>query len=119
MQDFHKLKVWEKSHQLTLAIYRVTKKFPKEELYGLTSQIRKSSASIATNIAEGCGRETSSEMKRFLYIAMGSASETEYHLLLAKDLEYLSGSDFNNFNQEISGIKQMLTSLIKKLITDN
>ncbi len=119
MQDFHKLKVWEKSHRLTLDIYRVTIKFPKEELYGLTSQIRKSCASIATNITEGCGRETSNEMKRFLFIAMGSASETEYHLLLAKDLGYLSASDYETLNQEIGGIKQMLTSFIKKLKTDN
>ncbi len=119
MQDFHKLKVWEKSHQITLGIYRVTNNFPKEEVYGLVSQIRKSSASIATNIAEGCGRETNGDMKRFLYIAMGSASETEYHLLLAKDLGYLSVSDYDSLNQEISGIKQMLTSLIKKLKTVN
>ncbi|MEN6298946.1 MAG: four helix bundle protein [Anaerolineaceae bacterium] len=119
MQDFHKLKVWEKSHQLTLDIYRVTIEFPKEELYGLINQIRKSSASIATNIAEGCGRETNAELKRFLYIAMGSASETEYHLLLSKELGYLTESDFARLNQEIGSVKQMITSLIKKLKTDN
>ena len=119
MQDFHKLKVWEESHQLTLDIYRVTIEFPKEELYGLINQIRKSSASIATNIAEGCGRETNAELKRFLYIAMGSASETEYHLLLSKELGYLTESDFARLNQEIGSVKQMITSLIKKLKTDN
>ena len=89
MKDFRQLKVWEKSHQLALAIYKATKEFPKEELYGLTSQIRRSSMSIPTNIAEGCGRNTDADFARFLQMAMGSASETEYQLILARDLEFL------------------------------
>ena len=84
MKDFRQLKVWEKSHQLALAIYKVTKEFPKEELYGLTSQIRRASMSIPTNIAEGCGRNTDADFARFLQMAMGSASETEYQLILAR-----------------------------------
>ena len=83
MKDFRQLKVWDKSHELALSIYRATKDFPKEELYGLTSQIRRASMSIPTNIAEGCGRNTDADFARFLQMAMGSASETEYHLLLA------------------------------------
>jgi four helix bundle protein len=89
MKDFRQLKVWEKSHQLALAIYKATKEFPKEELYGLTSQIRRSSMSVPTNIAEGCGRNTDADFARFLQIAMGSASETGYQLILAHDLEFL------------------------------
>src|SRR5688500_19694656 len=85
MKDFRQLKVWEKAHQVALAIYKATKEFPKEELYGLTSQIRRASMSIPTNISEGCGRNTDAEFARFLQIAMGSASETEYQLLLSHD----------------------------------
>src|SRR6266508_857312 len=90
MKDFRQLKVWEKSHQLALAVYKATRGFPKEELYGLTSQIRHSSMSIPTNIAEGCGRFTDADFARFLQIAMGSASETEYQLILAYDLEFIT-----------------------------
>jgi four helix bundle protein len=81
MEDFKDLKVWAKAHQLTLAIYRRTRVFPKEEMYGLTSQLRRAAASIGANIAEGCGRRLDGEMKRFLQIARGSASELEYHFL--------------------------------------
>lgn len=86
MKDFRKLKVWEKSHQLTLAIYENTSSFPQSELYGLTSQIRRSAYSIPTNIAEGSGRGSDAELARFLTIAMGSASELEYQLQLACEL---------------------------------
>jgi four helix bundle protein len=89
MKDFRQLKVWDKSHQLALAVYKATKEFPKEELYGLTSQIRRASMSIPTHIAEGCGRNIVADFARFLQIAMGSASETEYQLILACDLEFL------------------------------
>ena len=89
MQNFKSLKVWEKSHELTLAVYKATTNFPKDELYGLTSQIRRASASIPANIAEGCGRTGKAELARFLQVAMGSASELEYHLLLAHDLGLL------------------------------
>jgi len=80
MQNFHNLHVWQKSHQLTLEIYSRSKMFPREEVYGLTSQMRRASSSIGMNIAEGCCRRGSAEMARFLQIAMGSAGELEYQL---------------------------------------
>jgi four helix bundle protein len=115
VQDFRKLKVWEKSHQVTLDVYKVTATFPKEEMYGLTSQIRRACTSIPTNIAEGCVRGSDADFKRFLLISLGSTSETEYHLLLARDLSYLADPEYMQLNQEILEIKQMLLSLIKKL----
>jgi four helix bundle protein len=96
MEDFKNLVVWAKAHQFTLAVYQHTRTFPKEEMYGLTSQLRRSSASIGANIAEGCGRRSDAEMKRFLQIARGSANEVEYHLLLARDLQYLAAEEFND-----------------------
>jgi four helix bundle protein len=87
VKDFHDLKVWQKAHELTLAVYRTTAGFPRQELYGLTSQLRRSCASIPANLAEGCGRNGDAELARFRSIAMGSASELEYHLLLARDLK--------------------------------
>ena len=115
MKDFRQLKVWEKSHLLALAIYRATKAFPKEELYGLTSQIRRSSMSIPTNIAEGCGRNTDREFAQFLQIAMGSASEAEYQLILARDLEFLSKDDYEILHNNVEEVKRMLASLLKTL----
>ena len=82
VKDFHELKVWQKAHQLTLAVYQTTAGFPREELYGLTSQLRRASSSVGANLAEGCGRNGDAEFARFCSIAMGSASELEYHLLL-------------------------------------
>ncbi len=118
MKDFRQLKVWEKAHQLALAVYKVTKGFPKEELYGLTSQIRRASMSIPTNIAEGCGRNTDAEFARFLQIAMGSASETEYQLLLAHDLEFLTSEQYQKLNTDVTEVKRMLTSFIQTLRAD-
>src|SRR5213593_1688458 len=115
MRDFRELKVWEKAHNLTLAVYKATASFPKDELYGLTSQIRRSCASIAANIAEGCGRSGEAELARFLHIALGSASELEYHLLLSFDLGLLTKSDFDQLSTDVVEVKQMLTSFIKKL----
>jgi four helix bundle protein len=115
MKDFRQLKVWEKSHQLALAVYKVTAKFPKEELYGLTSQIRRASMSVPTNIAEGCGRNTDAEFARFLQIAMGSASETEYQLLLSHDLGFLTKAQYDQLNTDVTEIKRMLASLLKTL----
>lgn len=89
MKDFHNLKVWERAHGLTLGLYKVTQKFPKAELYGLTNQIRRSSSSIPMNIAEGCGRDSQAEMTHFFLVAMGSTSELEYQIILAHDLQYL------------------------------
>jgi four helix bundle protein len=89
MKDFHALKVWRKAHQLTLAVYRITATFPRTEQYGLTSQLRRACSSVTANLAEGCGRDGDAEFARFCSIAMGSASELEYHLLQAKDLKLL------------------------------
>jgi four helix bundle protein len=118
MKDFRQLKVWEKSHQLALAVYKVTSKFPKEELYGLTSQIRRSSMSIPTNIAEGCGKFTDADFARFLQIAMGSASETEYQLLLSHDLGFLTKTQYDQLNTDVTEIKRMLASLLKTIRAD-
>jgi four helix bundle protein len=118
MKDFRQLKVWEKAHQLALAVYKETKGFPKEELYGLTSQIRRASMSIPTNIAEGCGRNTDADFARFLQIAMGSASETEYQLLLARDLEFLKNEQYQKLNTDVTEVKRMLTSFIQTLKAD-
>jgi len=100
LKDFRKLKVWEKSHDLTLVVYRATQAFPQHELYGLTSQIRRACASIPANIAEGCGRNGDPELARFLQIAMGSASELEYHLLLAHDLGLLNTVQYEPLTKE-------------------
>ena len=115
MQDFKKLQVWEKSHDLTLNIYKLTSKFPREEIYGLTSQIRRSSASIPTNIAEGCGRESSADFARFLQIAMGSSSETEYLIFLAYELKYLDADQYAGLTDTIIRIKRMLINLQKSI----
>ena len=115
MQNFRKLQVWEKSHNLTLRIYRLTSKFPREEIYGLTSQIRRACASIPTNIAEGCGRESSADFARFLQIAIGSASETEYLILLAHDLTYLTADQHAELMDTTIRVKKMLTALVKNV----
>ena len=115
MEDFKNLKVWTKAHEVTLAIYQCTRKFPKEEMYGLSSQIRRASASIGANIAEGCGRRSDPEMKRFVQIARGSASGLEYHLLLAKDLQLLTADEFKNLEGKIFEIQRMLASLSQRL----
>lgn len=94
MRDYKKFKVWELGHDITMDMYKLTRNFPQEELYGLTSQMRRASYSIPSNIAEGCGRESDAEFKRFLTISQGSASELEYFTLLAKDLNYIENSDF-------------------------
>jgi four helix bundle protein len=115
LQDFKKLKVWEKGHRLTLAIYRLTAPFPKEEQYGLTSQMRRAAASIAYNIAEGCGRGGRTDFARFLQMASGSASELEYQLLLAFDLKFLSSEDYRKLASAVVEVKRMLTALIQRL----
>lgn len=119
MKDFRTLKVWEKAHRLTLRIYKVTKAFPKNERYGLVSQIRRASVSIPANIAEGCGRDGDAEFARFLQIAMGSASELEYHLLLSRDLSYIQTSDYETLDDQVVEIKRMLTGFLKTLRANN
>jgi four helix bundle protein len=118
MQDFRNLKVWEKAHVLTLAIYRSSKTFPRDEMYGLTSQMRRASASIGANIAEGACRRGDVDFARFLKIAVGSASELEYHLLLARDLQLLNRSDYQRLADETVEVKRMLASLMQKLRAD-
>ena len=118
MKDYRKLDVWQRSHQFTLAVYAATKSFPKEELFGLTSQLRRASSSIPANLAEGCGRDSDAELKRYIDIAHGSASEAEYHLLLAKELQYLSESSHASLADEIAQIKRMLGALSRKLKAD-
>jgi four helix bundle protein len=115
MVDYKKLQIWERSHVIVLEIYKLTKDFPKEELYGLTSQIRRSSLSIPSNIAEGCGRNSDAELSRFLVIAMGSAAEAEYQLLLAKDLGYIEDLIFKKLDDELNQIRKMLNVFIKKV----
>ena len=119
MQDFRKLKVWEKSHQLTLDCYKATATFPREEIYGMTGQIRRASSSIPANIAEGCGRDGNAELGRFLSIASGSASELEYHFILAHDLNFLSDSEFDHLSAETTEIRKMLNALQTRLRTNN
>lgn len=108
MRDFHSLKAWHKAHQLTLRVYSAPKQFPKDALYGLTSQVRRSAASIPTNVAEGCGRSGEAELPRFLNIAMGSASELEYKLLLANDLELLEADEHRSLSGHVIEVKRML-----------
>ena len=115
MQDFTKLLVWDQAHQLTLSIYKATATFPPGELYGLTNQVRRAAASIPTNIAEGCGRETQADLAHFLYYAMGSASEVEYQLLLAHDLGYLTDETFQSLTLQTITTKKMLNALIQKV----
>jgi len=110
MEDFKDLRVWAKAHELTLNVYQKTRCFPKEEMYGLTSQMRRSAASVGANIAEGCGRRSDGEMRRFLQIARGSANELEYHLLLAKDLQLLDLVDFADLEAKVLEIQRMLAS---------
>jgi four helix bundle protein len=119
MQDFRNLKVWEKAHALTLDIYKSSRAFPREEIYGLTSQMRRASVSIGANIAEGTCRRGDADFARFLQIAMGSASELEYHLLLARDLEILNMLDYRRLSGGTVEVKQMLASLMKKLRADS
>ncbi len=118
MKNFRNLQVWEKAHQLTLISYRATANFPRAELFGLTSQIRRSAASIPANIAEGCGKRSNGEFQRFLTIATGSASELEYHFLLAHDLEYLNDTDYRQLCEAVIEVKKMLAALVKKVETE-
>lgn len=118
MRDFKNFDVWKVSHQLTLKTYQISENFPKSEIFGLTSQLRRATYSIGLNIAEGCGRETDNEFKRFLHIAYGSANEVEYIYLLSRDLNYISIENYNELNEYVVRIKKMLIKLINKLKTD-
>jgi four helix bundle protein len=119
VQDFRNLKVWWRSHELTLDIYKQTRVWPKEELFGLTSQTRRAAASIPANIAEGCGRNTDADFARFLQMSMGSASELEYHVLLAFDLGYINETIYQRLADETVQLKQMLSAFLLKLRADS
>jgi four helix bundle protein len=113
MGDFKKLSVWRKAHHLTLMVYAVTQTFPKAEQYGLVSQIRRSSASIGANLAEGSGRRGDGEFGRFIRIAIGSASELEYHFLLARDLYYMQEEDYCRLSANLREVGGMLAALLR------
>ena len=117
MRDFHNLLIWERSHQLTLDIYKVSQSFPKDELFGLTSQIRRAVSSVATNIAEGSGRNSSKGFAHFLQIAIGSASEVEYELLLAHDLKYINSEEYERLTKEVVAIRKMIIKYQSELRT--
>ena len=108
--------MWQRSHKLTVEIYKLTlEQFPREELFGQTNQIRRASASIPTNIAEGCGRNSRAELAQFLNIAAGSASEVEYEILLAKDTGYITSEQFEHLSKEIREIRSMIKSYMEQL----
>jgi four helix bundle protein len=118
VKNFRDLKVWEKAHLLTLDAYRATNGFPRQELFGLTSQIRRAAASIAANIAEGCGKRGNGEFQRYLNIAAGSASELEYHFLLAHDLHLLETAAYGPLDAAVVEVKRMLSALVRKVAAE-
>ncbi len=115
MKDFREMQVWHKSHALALEIYKWTATFPQAEMYGLSSQMRRAAVSIPSNIAEGCGRGSVKELKQFLRISMGSASEVEYQILLSSELRYMEKKTYDKLNTAIQEIKKMLSSYINKI----
>jgi four helix bundle protein len=119
MQDFRELKAWQKSHELTLRVYRATRTLPKEELYGLTSQLRRAAASVAANLAEGCCRASDRDFARFVAIALGSTSECEYHALLARDLQFLDEAVYSDLAKRVQEVKRMLSALYQRLSPPN
>jgi four helix bundle protein len=118
MQSFRDLKVWQKAHELTLGVYKSTASFPREELYGLTSQLRRAAASVPANLAEGRCRRGDREFARFVGIALGSASETEYHLLLARDLGFLPQAEHESLAGQVEEVKRMLSVLYDRLTSE-
>jgi four helix bundle protein len=115
MQDYRKLKVWEKSHQLALGVYGATRGFPRVEEFRLAAQLRRASVSIPANIAEGSGRGGKQEFRQFLVVAMGSANEVEYHLLLARDLGYLTSKSHRMLESQVAEVRRMLSGLVAKI----
>ncbi|UOY06734.1 four helix bundle protein [Muricauda sp. SCSIO 64092] len=115
MRNYKKYSVWQLGHEITLEIYKMTKTFPKEELYGITSQMRRATYSIPSNIVEGCGRESDAEFRRFLIISQGSASELEYFTILVHDLEYINNSTFEIVLDKVNKIRRSLNNLIHKI----
>jgi four helix bundle protein len=119
VQDFRQLKVWQEAHAIVLDVYRWTVPFPKEELFGLTSQMRRAAVSVAANIAEGCGRGSDADFARFLQLAMGSASETEYHVMLASELGFLNHEASRQLQERIIQVKRMLGTLLRRVRQEN
>ena len=115
MRDYKKYSIWSDSHKLTLEIYLLTKKFPKEELFGITSQIRRAVSSVPTNIAEGCGRSSDLDFKRFLIIFHGSATEVEYLIFLSFELNYISEEEYIDLTGKIEILRKQIHTLIKKI----
>jgi four helix bundle protein len=115
MRNYRDLQVWSKAHNLTLELYRISRGFPREEMYGITGQLRRAAVSIGANLAEDCGRRTSTELARFVRIAMGSASELDYHLLLCRDLGFMSGDDFTGSAAKLTEVRKMLTSFLQSV----
>src|ERR1700691_2932287 len=115
MRNYKHLRVWAEAHELTLAVYKATQVFPKEERFGLISQVRRASASIAANLAEGCGRRSDGEMARFVQIAMGSGAELSYHLLLARDLGFLKTEEYVDLSSAVDRVMKMLSALSGKV----
>lgn len=112
MRNYQDLQVWTKAHSLTLDLYRMSRGFPREEIYGLTSQMRRAAVSIGANLAEGCGRRARGDLARFVRIALGSASELDYHLLLCRDLGFLKIEDFGRSKERLTEVRKMLTSFL-------
>jgi four helix bundle protein len=106
--DFKNLTVWVKAHALTVDLYKATQRFPRDEIFGLTAQMRRASSSIGANLAEGCGRKSDPEFRRFIHLAMGSSSELENHLLLSRDLKLLSKTDFERLTRSLGEVSKML-----------
>ncbi len=117
MQDFKKLRVWEKAHLLAICIYTESRTFPADEKFGATSQLRRAATSIAANIAEGCGKQNKNDKAKYFNISLGSANETEYFLILSKDLGYLNPETSEQLIDQINQIKAMLIRLIDKVKT--
>lgn len=115
MKDFKNLIVWSKAHQDTLLVYKLTKNFPREELFGITSQLRRAATSVSANIAEGCGKFTQADFARYLQNALGSNHEVEYLSILAHDLNFLGEKEFTQLSKQVSEVKAMLITLIKKV----
>lgn len=113
VQDFRKVKAWEKAHELTLEVYRATVGFPDNERYGIVSQMRRACTSIPTNIAEGCGRNSKKDLARFIDVATGSANEVDYQLQLALDLGYLSENLHSDLARKVKEVRRMLTAFNK------
>jgi four helix bundle protein len=115
VRNYRELRVWQEAHAMTLQIYRVTTSFPADELYGLRSQLRRAASSIGANLAEGCDRLSSADFGRFVRMAMGSASDLDYHLLLATDLGYVERKSASRIEQQLMSVRKMLTVLDQKL----